>query len=130
MKDTNTTPLSAVKDKLDLLFNEQRRLIQEIEGTSNKMQDIYKTPEPFVGYRIFMLSSAILHEIIELQRETNWKWWKTSSDISIDSCQEEIIDLWHFLIQLSIELGMDANTIVVKYLEKHKENVKRQKNKY
>src|SRR5919199_6876378 len=130
MKDANTSPLPAIKDKLDLLFNEQRRLIQEIEGTSNKMQDIYKTPEPFVGYRIFMLSSAMLHEIIELQRETNWKWWKTSNPISINRCQEEVIDMWHFLIQLSRELGMDANAIVNKYLEKHNENMNRQKQGY
>jgi hypothetical protein len=25
------------------------------------------------------LSSAILHEAIELQRETSWKWWKTQN---------------------------------------------------
>jgi hypothetical protein len=30
----------------------------------------------------------------------------------MERCQEEIIDIWHFIIQLSIELGMDANAIV------------------
>ena len=112
------------------MFQQQKHLIQEIDNTKNKMQEIYKMPEIFDGYRIFMLSSAIQHEIIELQRETNWKWWKASKQLSIDKCQEEVIDIWHFLIQLSIELGMDADIIVDKYLEKHKKNINRQKQGY
>jgi dimeric dUTPase (all-alpha-NTP-PPase superfamily) len=130
MEENTSEPKSEVKDKLEYLFEEQKRLIQNMDHATNKMQDIYKIQQIFDGYRIFMLSSAMLHEIIELQRETNWKWWKTPNPISIDRCQEEVIDMWHFLIQLSIELGMDANTIVNKYLEKHKENMNRQKQGY
>ena len=75
IEGNTSTPKPEVKDKLECLFEEQKRLIQKMDHARNKMQDIYKTPQIFDGYRIFMLSSAILHEIIELQRETNWKWW-------------------------------------------------------
>ena len=39
---------------------------------------------------------------------------------------EEIIDLWHFLIQLSIEAGFEPQTLISKYMEKNKENTGRQ----
>jgi dimeric dUTPase (all-alpha-NTP-PPase superfamily) len=117
-------------DKLEFLFNKQKALIQEIENAQNKMQAIYKTPEVFEGYRMFMLASALLHEVIELQRETNWKWWKATEKISIERCQKEVIDIWHFLIQLSMEVGLNANDIVNIYIEKHAENIDRQREGY
>lgn len=96
----------------------------------NKMKNLYQIQEPFSGYKIFMLSSALLHEVVELQRETNWKWWKTPKDPNNENIQEEVIDLWHFLIQLSIEVGLDPDKIVQKYIKKNKENMERQKQGY
>jgi len=128
-------------DKLEFLFNAQKSLInqdysksEKENGTShspeNKMKKLYETSEPFSGYRIFMLSSALLHEVVELQRETGWKWWKTEKAIEGQRIQEEVIDLWHFLIQLSIEAGLDPELLISKYLEKNKENTKRQQQGY
>jgi dimeric dUTPase (all-alpha-NTP-PPase superfamily) len=65
-----------------------------------------------------------------LQQETAWKWWKTSKELSMEKCQDEVIDVWHFLIQLSIELKMDADTIVSRYLKKNRENIHRQEEGY
>ena len=94
------------------------------------MNNLYDIEEPFEGYRIFMLSSALIHEAIELQRETNWKWWKKTDQLNENKIQEEIIDLWHFLIQISIEVGLDSETVVEKYIEKNLKNIKRQENDY
>jgi hypothetical protein len=145
-------------DKLEFLFNQQKSLISqdfsklehengEIQASSavgataeaeagagalpeNKMKRLYEIQEPFGGYRIFMLSSALLHEVVELQRETDWKWWKTEKGIENQRIQEEVIDLWHFLIQLSIEAGLDPEILVAKYIQKNKENTKRQQQGY
>ena len=83
-----------IRDKLEYLFEMQKSLItQDYNSTKiksneeipvdtipeNKMKKLYEMEEPFLGYRIFMISSALVHEAIELQRETNWKWWKNSS---------------------------------------------------
>src|SRR5437870_1623262 len=92
------------EDKLELLFRKQMKLTKQMRNIENKMSSIYKRKEIFRGYRIFMLSSALIHEVIELQRETNWKWWKRESNMSLENCQQELIDIWHFVIQLSIEL--------------------------
>lgn len=129
-------------DKLEFLFNSQKLLVsqnysnlEKKDGSSqsppeNKMKRLYESNEPFSGYRIFMLCSALLHEVVELQRETGWKWWKTEKEIEDKRIQEEIIDLWHFLIQLSMEAGLDPELLVSKYTEKNKENTKRQQQGY
>jgi len=115
------------EDKLELLFRKQLKLTRQMRNMENKMSSIYKRKELFRGYRIFMLSSALIHEAIELQRETNWKWWKRGSNMSIENCQQELIDILHFVIQLSIELKLNPTTLVEKYSLKHVENISRQK---
>jgi len=115
------------EDKLDFLFNKQHELFKkQLETSENKMKNLYEIKEPFDGYRIFMLSTAIMHEAIELQRETNWKWWKKESEMNPEKIQEEIIDIWHFLIQVSIEVGLDSKKLIEKYIAKNEENLKRQ----
>jgi dimeric dUTPase (all-alpha-NTP-PPase superfamily) len=77
-----------------------------------------------------MLSTALLHEAVELQRETNWKWWKKETKTDIDKVQEEIIDIWHFVIQVTIEAGLDSKKLIEKYMEKNRENLARQERGY
>ena len=95
-----------------------------------KSRDFFMGKEPFGGYRIFMISSALVHECIELQRETQMKWWKKAKPLDYDKIDEEIIDIWHFLIQLSIERGMDPEKVIDIYNKKLDENIKRAKTGY
>lgn len=95
-----------------------------------KARSFFMGPEAFKGYRIFMISSAIIHECVELQRETEWKWWKKKSQLDLDKIDEEIIDIWHFIIQLSIERGMTVEKVIEIYEKKLEENVKRAQGGY
>ena len=136
MNEKNSIGSSSGKqegDKLDLLFDKQNELFKkQLENSAavNKMKNLYEINEPFDGYRIFMLSTALLHEAVELQRETNWKWWKKETKTDIDKVQEEIIDVWHFMIQVSIEAGLDSKKLIEKYMEKNRENLARQERGY
>jgi hypothetical protein len=115
------------EDMLDFLFSKQNELFKkQLENSENKMKKLYSIKEPFDGYRIFMLSTALVHEAIELQRETNWKWWKKDNNLERKKIQEEIIDIWHFLLQLSIEAGLDSRKLMELYIKKNKENLDRQ----
>ena len=80
--------------------------------------------------RISALATAIVHESVELQRVTNWKWWKKPIDFDEQQAREEIIDIWHFLVQAAIELKMTPSDIVNEYSTKNKINRQRQKNGY
>ena len=132
-KNGNSSDSKQEGDKLDILFDKQNELFnKQLENSAavNKMKNLYEIKEPFDGYRIFMLSTALLHEAVELQRETNWKWWKKETKTDIDKVQGEIIDMWHFMIQVSIEAGLDPKKLIEKYMEKNRENLARQERGY
>lgn len=56
------------KDRLEEIFKLQ-------QGLSNMMK-LDRYPKDSEG-RVSALCTAIMHEAVELQRTTNWKWWKT-----------------------------------------------------
>ena len=110
------------------LFSKQRALQKIIEKRDSN-RHFYNT-EPFKGYRIFMVCTALIHEAVELQRETMWKWWKKENDIDVIKIREEVADLYHFIIQLSLEVGLTPDDLYKEYLRKCKINEDRQNNNY
>jgi dimeric dUTPase (all-alpha-NTP-PPase superfamily) len=80
--------------------------------------------------RISSLAVAMVHEAVELQRLTNWKWWKKPIRFDEALAKEEIIDLWHFVVQASIELGMTPKEILDEYTKKNQINMERQEKGY
>lgn len=80
--------------------------------------------------RISLLCTAITHEAIELQRLTNWKWWKKPTEFDSEEAKEELIDIWHFVLQATIELDMTADDVVKYYSKKNEINKKRKKMNY
>jgi dimeric dUTPase (all-alpha-NTP-PPase superfamily) len=87
--------------------------------------DLSRYPKTLEG-KVSALSTAIIHEAVELQRLTDWKWWKKPTAFDAASAKEELIDIWHFVVQASIELGMDPTEIVQEYVRKNKVNRDRQ----
>jgi dimeric dUTPase (all-alpha-NTP-PPase superfamily) len=65
-----------------------------------------------------------------LQRLTNWKWWKKRVEFDQNHAKEELIDIWHFVIDASIELEMTPYDILTAYTTKNQINKDRQKNGY
>lgn len=101
------------------------RLQHELAG----MVDSQRYPEGREE-RVSALCTAIIHEAVELQRTTNWKWWKTRTEFNKKEAREELIDVWHFLVQASIELEMTPEDILAEYERKHAINVDRQNTGY
>ncbi|HHK5534605.1 TPA: dUTP diphosphatase [Bacillus mobilis] len=52
-------------------------------------------------------------EIDEIRREVNWKWWKNEKPLDKEALQGEVIDMWHFLISLSLKCGLSAVVFTV-----------------
>ena len=108
-------------DKLEHIFNSQKELA-----------DFIKSPRyPVIKEdKISVLSTALIHEAVELQRLTNWKWWKKEVAFDEKMAKEELIDILHFVIQISIELGMTPTDILNEYNRKNKINKERKINNY
>lgn len=108
-------------DRLDAIFRMQRGLAG--------MMNLDRYPADVEG-RVSALSTAIIHEAVELQRTTNWKWWKIPSGFDETEAREELIDIWHFVVQASLELGLTPDDVLNEYKRKNAINVERQKSGY
>jgi dimeric dUTPase (all-alpha-NTP-PPase superfamily) len=108
-------------DTLETIFSIQRDL--------ESIMDLSRYPVSMEG-RVSALSTAIIHEAVELQRLTSWKWWKRPTPFDRDAAKEELIDIWHFVIQASIELGMSPADILHEYRKKNQINRERQASQY
>jgi dimeric dUTPase (all-alpha-NTP-PPase superfamily) len=75
-------------------------------------------------------SRALMHEIIELERELPWKHWKKQQKFNIKNAQEEAVDCLHFLLSIFLSLGMTADDVIYQYIKKHEINNKRQESGY
>jgi len=109
------------EDRLETIFKMQKNLAEMI-----KLDKYPKDPEG----RISVLSTAIMHEAVELQRTTNWKWWKTPIPFNVSEAKEELIDIWHFVVQASLELKLTPDDILDEYKRKNEINRDRQRNGY
>jgi dimeric dUTPase (all-alpha-NTP-PPase superfamily) len=108
-------------DKLELIFSLQKGLAE--------MMNLDRYPKDVEG-RISALCTAIIHEAVELQRTTSWKWWKKPTPFNIDDAKEELIDVWHFVVQASLELNLTPEDIIAEYKRKNEINRDRQRNGY
>ena len=83
----------------------------------------------------FVFCNQELQEMLyEIPFFKNWKDYSNMTDEEIveafDKAKNELIDAWHFFMNLSIGLGMDAEEFYQRYLDKHKENIRRQDEGY
>jgi len=108
-------------DKLDSIFSLQKGLAD--------MMNLDRYPKDTEG-KISALCTAIMHEAVELQRLTNWKWWKTPTEFDEKEAREELIDIWHFVVQASLELNLTPEEILKEYERKNEINRQRQKDGY
>jgi len=108
-------------DRLETIFELQKSLAE--------MMKLDRYPKDSEG-RVSVLCTAIIHEAVELQRTTNWKWWKTPTQFNSKEAREELIDIWHFVIQASLELGLSPDDILNEYRIKNEINRERQRTGY
>ena len=110
-----------MEDKLDSIFSLQKGLTD--------MMNLGRYPKDTEG-KVSALCTAIIHEAVELQRTTNWKWWKIPTVFNEVEAREELIDIWHFMVQASLELNLTPDDILKEYERKNEINRQRQKDGY
>ena len=110
-----------MEDKLESIFSLQKGL--------ENMMNLDRYPKD-KEEKISALCTAIIHEAVELQRTTNWKWWKTQTAFNEVEAREELIDIWHFVVQASLELNLSPADILKEYERKNKINRERQNDGY
>ena len=98
-------------DSLDKIFEMQKELAKRIPTAGDSE-----------GMKVSNLCTALIHETVEMQRMTNWKWWKKQAKFDKVAVREEYADMFHFIIQLAIELDMTPEDVIRAYEDKNKDN--------
>jgi dimeric dUTPase (all-alpha-NTP-PPase superfamily) len=83
----------------------------------------------------FVFCDQELQEMLyEIPHFKHWKDYSKMTEEEIEEAyskaKDELIDAWHFFMNLSIGLGMGADEFYERYLAKHKENIRRQDEGY
>ena len=104
-------------DKLEELFEAQKAM--------QDMLNIKYDQE----YREKMILASI-DELMEMLRETPWKPWKKHQKYNKKNYKKELIDLWHFVINLSLDAGFTPKSLLSNFKIKNSINKLRQKDGY
>lgn len=73
---------------------------------------------------------ALTDELHEALAEVGWKPWASSRHINTEALRGELIDAYHFLMNLMLLAGMDDAMVARAYREKHERNKQRQADGY
>lgn len=107
------------KDKLDMIFELQEKFDQDVIK-NRKLENIQ--PEEWIQKQTL----AVMSELAELLNEVNFKWWKNPKEVNTMNVKEELIDILHFFVGMCNRIGMSSTELFKIYIEKNKENFKRQ----
>jgi dimeric dUTPase (all-alpha-NTP-PPase superfamily) len=112
-------------DKLNDIVEQQKTLMDRLGIITHERSDTEAQRETKD------LLFAICCELGETGDEINWKPWKrTIKPINLKLLRTELIDIFHFIMELMIIWGMDAEMIYLAYCDKMKENNARQDRGY
>ena len=112
-------------DRLAEMLEMQRQLQLRINGYDIR----YQGPETRID-NITMNVLAAKMELSELLNEVGWKPWATSRHVNQEAAQRELIDVWHFLMNLMLHLNMTADDLYEGYHRKNAVNHERQATGY
>lgn len=122
-------------DRLGEMFELQGNLQRETYGAHPS--DIYEEPldtefEQFPNRIQFIkdMHIAIGDELSEFMGEIGWKPWATSRHINFEAAQGELVDAFHFFMNLAMAVDMTPDMLYTKYKAKRLKNIKRQQDGY
>lgn len=126
-----------VGDKLEAIFQRQKELMEKyhkIEKANGLLQTEFVPVniDAAAGQaRLKDFAWRITEELGEAMNCLKNKPWKqTQMETDRTHYEEEIIDAFHFFIELCILSGFDANSLTEMYLAKSQVNKFRQRSKY
>lgn len=73
---------------------------------------------------------GLLDEAHEALAEIGWKPWATSRYMNRDAFVSELVDVWHFLMNLLLAAEVTPEEFINLYMEKNDKNARRQKDGY
>lgn len=114
-----------IDDRLRKMFMKQYDAQVEVYGNNFPEMSMEERIE-FIRWNVL----AAEDELHEALGEVGWKPWASSKHINRDAYCNELIDLWHFVMNLALAVGMTADEFSTRYFKKLEKNVQRQTEGY
>lgn len=96
--------------------------------------DDLKERAAFIRDHFVYLDQELQEMLYEIPYFKHWKDYSKMTDEEISAAyvkaKEELVDSWHFFMNLMLALGMTATELYEGYLIKSKENIRRQEEGY
>lgn len=112
-------------DRLEFMFTAQREMQEKAYGYDfDAMTD---------DERIQFIKNMVLatsDELHELLGETGWKPWAKSKFINHHEYRKEVVDIFHFFMNLMLVVGMTTDELYEGYVQKRQINIQRQLREY
>lgn len=119
-------------NELEYMFKTQKAFQDRVDQRY-KSTDL-KERAAFLRDHFVFCNQEMQEMLYEIPFFKHWKDYSKMTDEEIeeayDKAKEEIIDAWHFFINIMLGLGMTAEELFTRYLDKHKENIRRQDEGY
>jgi dimeric dUTPase (all-alpha-NTP-PPase superfamily) len=113
-------------DKLNAVVEMQRRLMARLGGQVLDPQN-----EGLIQKQTKDMLFALCWEVGEAAEEINWKPWKrTVKPVNLANLRTELIDIFHFSLELLLMWGLTAEDLFTCYEKKMAENHARQDRGY
>jgi len=120
-------------DKLDAIFRRQKELLEkfhEIEDSHGLLPDrnVPVNLETHQGQAVIKSRAwNVTEELAEAMNELKNRPWKQKTyPVDLDKYYEEIVDAFHFFIELCILSGLSAQDLFDRYMGKAEINTQRQ----
>jgi dimeric dUTPase (all-alpha-NTP-PPase superfamily) len=108
-------------DRLAIMLNMQSELQERFYG--QRMEDL--TGEERIQ-KFKEMYIALVDELHEALGEMGWKAWATSKHFREPAVQGELIDAWHFFMNLLLLAHVDPEQLFQAYMAKNAKNKQRQ----
>lgn len=109
-------------DRLQTMFKEQGELQRNSYGRHPAEID---NEEELIQF-IKDMNLALQDELHEFLAETGWKPWATSRHVNADAAKGELVDAFHFFMNLCLAVDMGPAELFDRYMEKRQRNAERQ----
>jgi dimeric dUTPase (all-alpha-NTP-PPase superfamily) len=113
--------VSTYSDALSIMFDTQREM---------QIQSFGADPAELVGEErkrfVTAMALAINTEVAEAMQEIAWKPWAKTDHLNRDAFIEELVDMWHFVMNLALVADCTAEEFYECYRAKVSVNIQRQ----
>ena len=116
---------------LEDMCQNQDYLQTEVYGDGTSPTDFIKVYGPSAGIQFYKdMHVALVDELHEALAEIGWKPWASSMHFNQDAVRGELVDAFHFFMNLCLVSGVSAQDLIDGYIAKSAQNIKRQADGY